>query len=112
MDLTLDDSLKALVVAGKGKGYLTYSQVMEVLPEDANDADMLDRLLVALEDQGIEIVDEQAAESRENSLRDLTSARRRRTSRRIERRRPAKKNSLPRRPKIRRRRPTIRSACT
>jgi RNA polymerase primary sigma factor len=73
MDLTLDESLKALVVAGKGKGYLTYSQVMEVLPEDANDADMLDRLLVALEDQGIEIVDEQAAESRENSLRDLTS---------------------------------------
>lgn len=73
MDLTLDDSLKALVVAGKGKGYLTYSQVMEVLPEDANDPDMLDRLLVALEDQGIEIVDEQAAESRENSLRDLTS---------------------------------------
>src|SRR5215211_4099401 len=73
MDLTLDESLKALVVAGKGKGYLTYSQVMEVLPEDANDPDMLDRLLVALEDQGIEIVDEQAAESRENSLRDLTS---------------------------------------
>src|SRR5215218_3865000 len=73
MDLTLDDSLKALVAAGKGKGYLTFSQVMEVLPEDANDPDMLDRLLVALEDQGIEIVDEQAAESRENSLRDLTS---------------------------------------
>jgi RNA polymerase primary sigma factor len=73
MDMTLDDSLKALVEAGKGKGYLTYSQVMEALPEDANDADMIDRLLVALEDQGIEIVDEQAAESRENSLRDLTS---------------------------------------
>jgi RNA polymerase primary sigma factor len=73
MDLTLDESLKALVAAGKGKGYLTYSQVMEVLPEDANDPDMLDRLLVALEDQGIEIVDEQAAESRENSLRDLTA---------------------------------------
>jgi RNA polymerase primary sigma factor len=73
MDMTLDDSLKALVEAGKGKGYLTYSQVMEVLPEDTNDADMIDRLLVALEDQGIEIVDEQAAESRENSLRDLTS---------------------------------------
>jgi len=73
MDMTLDDSLKALVAAGKGKGYLTYSQVMEVLPEDANDPDMLDRLLVALEDQGIEIVDEQAADSRENSLRDLTA---------------------------------------
>src|SRR5437016_1949684 len=35
MDLKLDEGLKALLEQGKDKGYLTYSQVNDYLPDDA-----------------------------------------------------------------------------
>ena len=35
MDLKLDDGLKTLFDSGKRKGYLTFAQVNEFLPDDA-----------------------------------------------------------------------------
>src|SRR5438445_13713797 len=64
-DLKLDDGLKALLESGKEKGYLTYSQVNDYLPDDAVNPEKLDQLLLVLEEQGIELIDESEAEERE-----------------------------------------------
>src|SRR3984893_6988202 len=64
MDLKLDEGLKALLESGKGKGYLTYSQVNDYLPDDAVNPEKLDQLLMVLEDHGIELIDESEDEAR------------------------------------------------
>src|SRR6266446_1590412 len=66
MELKLDDGFKALIESGKHKGYLTYSQVNEFLPDDAVNPEKLDQLLLVLEEQGIELIDESEAEERES----------------------------------------------
>src|SRR5262249_54582455 len=65
MDLKIDDGLKALLESGKDKGYLTYSQVNDYLPDDAVNPEKLDQLLLILEEHGIELIDESEAEERE-----------------------------------------------
>src|SRR5205814_8923537 len=65
MDLKMDEGLRALVESGKGKGYLTYSQVNDYLPDDAVNPEKLDQLLLVLEEHGIELIDESEAEERE-----------------------------------------------
>src|SRR6201988_2101732 len=64
-EIKLDDGLKALLDSGKEKGYLTYSQVNDYLPDDAVNPEKLDQLLLVLEEQGIELIDESEAEERE-----------------------------------------------
>jgi RNA polymerase primary sigma factor len=65
MDLKVDEGLKALLESGKQKGYLTYSQVNDYLPDDAVNPEKLDQLLLILEEHGIELIDESEAEQRE-----------------------------------------------
>src|ERR1019366_1736394 len=65
MELKLDEGLKTLIDSGKVKGYLTYDQVNEFLPDDAVNPEKLDQLLLVLEEQGIELIDEAEAEQRE-----------------------------------------------
>jgi RNA polymerase primary sigma factor len=60
-----EDGLKALLESGKEKGYLTYSQVNDHLPDDDANPEKIDQLLILLEDQGIELIDEAEAEERE-----------------------------------------------
>jgi len=52
-----DGDLTILIAAGKSQGYLTFDQVNEYLPDEAVDPEKIDALLVALEDEGIELVD-------------------------------------------------------
>jgi RNA polymerase primary sigma factor len=54
-----------LLDSGKDKGYLTYSQVNDYLPDDAVNPEKLDQLLLVLEEHGIELIDESEAEERE-----------------------------------------------
>src|SRR6266540_2888443 len=65
MDVKLDEGLKTLLESGREKGYLTYSQVNDYLPDDAVNPEKLDQLLLVLEEQGIELIDESEAEERE-----------------------------------------------
>ncbi len=65
MDIKLDEGLKTLLESGKDKGYLTYSQVNDYLPDDAVNPEKLDQLLLVLEEHGIELIDESEAEERE-----------------------------------------------
>src|SRR5580704_8667895 len=60
-----DDGLKALLESGKEKGYLTYDQVNDHLPDDETNPEKIDQILIMLEDQGIELIDESEAEERE-----------------------------------------------
>src|SRR5205085_2915546 len=69
MDLKLDDGLKTLFESGKRKGYLTFAQVNEYLPDDAVNPDKLDQLLQVLEEHGIELIEESEAEERESDTR-------------------------------------------
>ncbi len=67
MDLKLDDGLKTLIDQGKEKGYLTFTQVNEFLPDDAVNPEKLDQLLGLLEEKGIELIDEDEAHDREGA---------------------------------------------
>src|SRR5437764_4094954 len=66
MELKLDEGLKTLINSGKEKGYLTYSQVNEYLPDDAVNPEKLDQLLMHLEEQGIDLIDEADIDERES----------------------------------------------
>ena len=53
-----EKELHELVAKGKAQGYLTYDEVNSYLPDEDVTPDKLDNLLVALEDMGVELVDE------------------------------------------------------
>jgi RNA polymerase primary sigma factor len=61
----MDEGFKALLETGKVKGYLTFDQVNDHLPDGAADPDRIDKLLLFLEEHGIELIDESEAEERE-----------------------------------------------
>ena len=51
------EEIKALVVLGKKKGYLTYDEIMSQLPEDESSAERFDEIFRALGEMDIEVVD-------------------------------------------------------
>src|SRR5215468_2136347 len=63
----IDDGLKALLESGKEKGYLTYSQVNDHLPDDDANPEKIDQLLLVLEREGIELIDESEVDDRERA---------------------------------------------
>ncbi len=50
-------ALKALIVKGKKRGYLTYEEVNEVLPEEATSPDNIDETLMMFDEMNIDVVD-------------------------------------------------------
>jgi len=62
----LDDGLKSLLAEGKEKGFLTYSQVNDHLPDDDANPEKIDQLLTLLEAEGIELIDEADVDERVN----------------------------------------------
>jgi RNA polymerase primary sigma factor len=63
----LDEGLKTLLEQGKEKGYLTFTQVNDYLPDDAVNPEKLDQLILMLEEQGIELIDEEDVADREGA---------------------------------------------
>jgi len=57
-----DRELAALIATGREQGYLTFDQVNSYLPDEAVDPEKIDALLVALEEKGIDLLDEPPAE--------------------------------------------------
>ncbi len=76
-------AVKTLVDKGKARGYLTYEEMNEDLPNEAVEPDKLDSLLMTLDELGIELIDESEVGSREKFAdgtepeKDVKSARRR-----------------------------------
>jgi len=54
----LDQELQALVAKGKTQGYLTYDEVIHYLPDQAVNPEKLDSLLIALDEQRIELLND------------------------------------------------------
>ena len=68
------DAFKTLVDIGKEKGFLTYSQVNDLLPEEEVNPEKIDQLLLVLEDQGIELIDEGEVEETAQGTGELIDA--------------------------------------
>ncbi|HHT9151955.1 MAG TPA: RNA polymerase sigma factor RpoD, partial [Candidatus Hypogeohydataceae bacterium YC40] len=65
----LGQRIKTLVQKGKEKGYLTYEELNDLLPEDdVVSPEKIDDILIMLDEMGIDLVDESEAESREDIL--------------------------------------------
>jgi len=66
------DDIKRLITVGKEKGYLTYDEVNEALPEDLVSPEKLDDMMMIFDEMDIEIVDseQQVQVVRENAGAD------------------------------------------
>ncbi len=53
-----NDRIRQLMEAGRGKGYVLYDEVNDVLPDDVIDAQELDDILADLDRAGVEILEE------------------------------------------------------
>ena len=62
-----EQQIKKLVDKGEKKGFLTYDEMNDDLPEDAVSAVRLDRLLATLDERGISLIDEADAESHKSA---------------------------------------------
>jgi len=51
-------AIKAIIEKGKKKGYLTYEEMNEELPEEAISPNRLDSLLMTLDELGVQLIDE------------------------------------------------------
>jgi len=60
-----DATVKKLISKGKERGYLTYEELNESLPDEAVSPDKLDTLLMTLDELGIELLDESEVAQRE-----------------------------------------------
>ena len=60
-----EQQIELLIKKGEKKGYLTYDEMNDDLPEDAVSAVRLDQLLATLDERGISLVDEADVESRQ-----------------------------------------------
>ncbi|MFO0903622.1 MAG: sigma-70 family RNA polymerase sigma factor [Pirellulales bacterium] len=60
----MERDLHALMLKGKKQGYLTYDEVNAYLPDQDVTPEKLDNLLVALDERGIELVNEAPADER------------------------------------------------
>ena len=60
----LDTSVSRLIAKGKQRGYVTYEEMNNDLPDEAVSPDRLDALLMSLDELGIELIDEAEAERR------------------------------------------------
>jgi RNA polymerase primary sigma factor len=55
--------MKALIAKGKKRGFLTYDEINESLPDEAVSAKQLEKVLTTLDEMGINLVDENDAEA-------------------------------------------------
>ena len=64
----LDDNVKKLIAKGKQRGYITYEEMNDELPDEAVSPDKLDALLMTLDELKIELLDEDEAASRDTGF--------------------------------------------
>ena len=58
----LDEGLKTLLDLGKRRGFLTFDQVNDFLPDEASSPEKIHGLLESLDEMGIELINEDEAE--------------------------------------------------
>ncbi|MFT7678028.1 MAG: RNA polymerase primary sigma factor [Planctomycetota bacterium] len=58
----IEESVKLLVEEGRRKGFLTYAEMSKMLEDHVVPPDRMDQIFVGLEDAGVEVLDDAAAE--------------------------------------------------
>ena len=66
---TAEQQIDALVQRGKARGYLTYEEMNDSLPDDLVSPERLDRILVQLDELGVDLIDELELAEREMAAR-------------------------------------------
>jgi len=69
-----EGQIRALIEKGKKKGFLTYEEMNDELPEEAVTPTRLDSLLMTLDEMGISLLDEAEAEKRVQAEEEFESA--------------------------------------
>jgi RNA polymerase primary sigma factor len=62
---TIEEQIKGLIEQGKLKGFLTYEELNDFLPDDVVSPEYIDEILLTLDEKGIELVDERDLEEEE-----------------------------------------------
>ncbi|MCX5683935.1 MAG: hypothetical protein NT049_09650, partial [Planctomycetota bacterium] len=65
--LSDEEQIGALVERGRERGFLTYDEIEARLPDDLVSPDRLDRILVTLDEMGVEVIDEAEQAAREKA---------------------------------------------
>ena len=55
---SIEEEIKGLIEQGKQKGFLTYEELNDFLPDDIVSPEYIDEILLTLDEKGIELVDE------------------------------------------------------
>ena len=63
-----EDTIKLLTDKGREKGFLTYEELNDLLPDDTVSPEKIDRILMQLDELGIELIDETDVDAREALL--------------------------------------------
>jgi len=66
---TAEQQIESLVQRGKARGYLTYEEMNDSLPDDLVSPERLDRILMTLDELGVDLIDELELASREMAAR-------------------------------------------
>ena len=59
---TVESIIRKIIETGKAKGYLTYEEMNNALPDEAITPNRLDSLLMTLDEMGVQLLDEADAE--------------------------------------------------
>lgn len=68
---TIEAMIKAIIEKGKKRGYLTYEEMNDELPDEAVSPNRLDSLLMTLDELGVRLLDESEAPSSEGESFDV-----------------------------------------
>ena len=70
----MEQGVKQLVKRGKERGFLTYEEMNDMLPDDTVTPEKIDEILMMLDEMGIDLIDEAEVEARTmgESAKDAT----------------------------------------
>lgn len=68
-----EKAIKQLLAQGKSRGYITYEELNEVLPEDKLSSEQIEDVMSMISDMGINVIEDEEVESEEKPKRAATS---------------------------------------
>jgi RNA polymerase primary sigma factor len=70
----IEETVKLLVEEGRKKGVLSYTEMNRLLEDQFVPPDKMDAIFLALEDSGVEMVDDEALAAREGAAEDVEAS--------------------------------------
>ncbi|MFO7957151.1 MAG: RNA polymerase sigma factor region1.1 domain-containing protein, partial [Candidatus Brocadiia bacterium] len=65
---TIEEEIKTLIDRGKERGFLSYEELNDFLPDDVVSPEYIDEILLILDEKGIELVDERQIEEEDGEF--------------------------------------------